>query len=188
MKFGNKLAVPVTENDHYKGRPGAAIELVEYGDYECHESKQAFDIVSRLLKTFGDDLQYVFRNFPQQDIHPLALGAAKAAEAAALQRRFWQMHQVLFENQSEFDDDSLLGFAEEIGLNTNQFARAIKGSTILRRIESDIDGARRSGVIKTPSFFINGRKYDDDWSYESLRDVLQAIKSGQSMEGYFKAA
>jgi protein-disulfide isomerase len=81
-----------------------------------------------------------------------------------------------------------MGFAEEMNLNLNQFERAMKSPTIMRRIENDIKGALQSGVSATPSFFVNGRKYDGDWSYESLRDVLQAIKNGETLEGYFKAA
>jgi len=188
MKFGNKLAVPVHEKDHSKGRPDATIELVEYGDYECHSSGQAYEIVFRLLKSFGDDLHYVFRNFPVQSLHPHALSASKAAEAAGLQRRFWQMHQVIFENQNELDDDNLQSYADEIGLNLDQFDRAMTSPTILRRIEGDIDGAKRSGVDATPSFFINGRKYEDDWSYQALERLFRAILSGESMEEYLKAA
>lgn len=188
MKFGSKLAVPVTEMDHSKGRPDAAIELVEYGDYECHFCGQAFGIVSRLLDSFGDDLHYVYRNFPRQEDHPHAFNAAKAAEASGLQRRFWPMHQLLFENQHELDDENLFGLADEIGLNVNQFERAFKSSTVMKRIEGDIEGARKSGVDSTPSFFINGRKYDDDWSYESLAQIFNAIKSGQSLDETFKAA
>jgi protein-disulfide isomerase len=188
MKLGRKLAVPVTESDHAKGPANAVLELVEYGDYECPYCGQAFPIVSRLLETFGEDLHYVFRNFPLQETHPRALDAAKAAEAAGLQRRFWPMHQTIYENQNSLDLDSLLGFAEEMNLNLNQFERAMKSPTIMRRIDTDIEGAKKSGVTSTPSFFVNGRKYDGDWSYESLRDVLQAIKNGETLEGYFKAA
>lgn len=188
MKMGKKLAVPVTTSDHIKGPAEAVLELVEYGDYECSYCGQAYPIVMRLLESFGDDLRYVFRNFPVSESHPRALDAAKAAEAAGLQRRFWPMHQAIFENQNALDQDSLLGFAEEFGLNLNQFERAMKSPTVMRRIEADIEGAQQSGVSSTPSFFINGRKYEGDWSYESLHDVLQAIKNGETLEGYFKAA
>lgn len=188
MKSGKKLAVPVTAMDHAKGRPDAAIELVEYGDFECPYCGEAFEIVTRLLQTFGDNLHYVFRNFPLQNLHPNALNSAKAAEAAGLQRRYWQMHQILFENQDELDDENLMSFADEIGLNVNQFERAFKSPTILRRIESDVEGARQSGVESTPSFFINGRKYEGDWSYDSLSEIFNAVLNGQSLDKTFKAA
>jgi protein-disulfide isomerase len=188
MKMGKKLAVPVNESDHAKGPADAVLELVEYGDYECPYCGQAFGIVSRLLETFGEDLRYVFRNFPIPELHPRALDAAKAAEAAALQRRFWPMHKAIYENQNSLDQDSLLGFAEEIGLNLNQFERAMKSPTVMRHIDADINGANQSGVTSTPAFFINGRKYEGDWSYESLHDVLEALRKGESLEGYFKAA
>jgi protein-disulfide isomerase len=188
MKLGNKLAVPVTEMDHAKGRPDAAIELVEYGDFECPYCRKAFGIVTRLLQTYGDNVHYVFRNFPLQNMHPHALSAAKAVEAAALQRRYWQMHELLFENQDELDDENLMSLADEIGLNVNQFERAFKSSTVMKRIESDVEGARQSGVESTPAFFINGRKYEGDWSYDSLSEILNSLVRGRSLDETFKAA
>jgi protein-disulfide isomerase len=188
MSLGKQLTVPTTESDHIKGRSDAPIELLQYGDYECPQSGKAFSIISNLLKSFGDSIRYVFRYFPNGDLHPHAWNAAKAAEAAALQKRFWQMHQTLFENQDELDEESLTSHAEEVGLNLAQFGRALHSPTVQRRIESDLESGIKSGVSETPTFFINGRKYEGDWSYESLRKIFEAMQAGKTVDETFRAA
>jgi protein-disulfide isomerase len=188
MKIGEKLAVQTSRSDHFKGSFDAPVQFVEYGDYECPYCGQAFIIVSKLQETFGDDLCYVFRNFPLTQLHPHALMAAKAAEAAGLQKKFWKMHERLYENQDDLDEDSLFEYAQDLGLNIKQFSRAIVSPTVARKVEEDRLSGQRSGIDGTPSFFINGYRYRGDWSYESLHEILNAIRQGISPEDYLGAA
>jgi protein-disulfide isomerase len=158
------LKIAVSASDHIAGGASAHVVLVEYGDYQCPYCGQAAPIVKRVQAAMGDRLKFVFRNFPLTEAHPDALAAAKAAEAAALQGKFWEMHDLLYENQDALDRDSLLGYAKDLRLDVAKLEQDFSDEKILERIEHDFEGGVRSGVNGTPSFFINGSRYDGDWT------------------------
>lgn len=168
-----KLTVPVSETDHVQGPTDAPLTLVEYGDYQCSYCGEAYPIVKRVQKKFGTKLRFVFRNFPLTESHPDALHAAHAAEAAALQQKFWEMHDTLYENQENLDDDALLGYAASLKLNTKQWERDFSSAKVADVIQKDFNSGVRSGVNGTPTFFINGVRHDDSFAYGALVAALQ---------------
>lgn len=170
-----KLRVPVSKADHAQGPADAPLVLVEYGDYECPFCGQAYYVVQRTQRAFGNDLRFVFRNFPLTQIHPHAMNAARAAEAAALQDRFWEMHDTLYENQENLDDESLLAYATSLELDLQRFADDMFSQQVEERILYDLEGGARSGVNGTPTFFINGFRFDGDWTQQLLY-TLQAVR------------
>src|SRR5882672_2627482 len=175
MSDSAQLTPPISERDHSAGNTNAPVTLVEYGDYQCPYCGAAHPVVKRLQRDIGKMLRFVFRNFPLTQSHPYALIAAEAAEAAALQGKFWQMHKLLFENQEELEPDVLPSWAESIGVDINQFAMAIKDRRVRKRIEDDYASGVQSGVEGTPSFFINGMPFDGDDDFESLHAVLLEV-------------
>jgi protein-disulfide isomerase len=163
----SRLTVPVTQSDHIRGSLDAAVMLVEYGDFECPHCRRAHPIVKQLLVTLGDQLCFAFRNFPLTQIHPHAERAAEAAEAAdALggSDAYWGMHGTLFEHQEALEDEDLLRYAQEIDLDAAAFARALQTGQFVPRVKKDFLGGVRSGVNGTPTFFINGERFDGDWT------------------------
>lgn len=156
----SQLTVPVRPEDHAQGDATAAVTLVEYGDYQCPYCGAAYPLVKKLQRHFGGDLRFVFRNFPLTQAHPLAQMAAELAEAAAIQGRFWPMHDWIYENQERWSEggaEVLLGGIEAVGLDTVALERDLKQSKIAQRIKADFNGGVRSGVNGTPGFFVNGR-------------------------------
>ncbi|WP_299291144.1 thioredoxin domain-containing protein [uncultured Mucilaginibacter sp.] len=170
-----QLKTAVSSQDHVQGSSNATIKLVEYGDYQCSYCGEAYPIIKAVQQTLGNDLELVFRNFPLPEVHPDAENAAKAAEAAALQNKFWEMHDMLYENQQQLDEEHLVSFAKKIGLDVNQFKSDMQKSAVSDKIENDFESGVRSGVNGTPSFFINGKKYDGDWQDED--GFTQYLKS-----------
>jgi protein-disulfide isomerase len=167
------LGVPVSERDHRQGLATAAVTLVQYGDYECPYTRQSTTIVRAVQQQLGDKLRFVFRNFPLTEIHPHALHAALAAEAAAAQGKFWQMHDYIFHHQHTLEDSDLEHFAEAVGLDMQQFARDMAERPYMSRIEEDLKSGIRSGVRGTPTFFINGILYPGSWEQEALLAALE---------------
>jgi protein-disulfide isomerase len=135
--------------DHIRGSVDAPISIVEYGDYECPYAGMAYPIVKEIMKKFNNKVYFVFRNFPLNDIHPNAQHSAEAAEAAAAQDKFWEMHDYLFEHQKALDDSHLLQYAERLGID--------------------------SGVQGTPTFFVNGNRYQDSWDLETFSNFLKTL-------------
>ena len=172
--------LPVKEHDHIQGPIDAPCALVEYGDYQCPYCGQAYSIVKQLQQALQDELRFVFRNFPLSQIHPDAVSAARAAEAAALQRKFWGMHDTLYENQDNLDLESLLEYAAELDLDVSKFITDMGSRQVEQHIANDFQGGVRSGVNGTPTFFVNGFRYDGDWSYPSLLNTLQAVLAHMS--------
>jgi len=150
---------------------------VEYGDYQCPYCGAAYPVVKRLQKTLGKKLRFVFRNFPLTQAHPYALIAAEAAEAAALQGKFWQMHDLLFEQQTLLEPDIIASWAERIGLNLEQLGNDIRQGVPEKRIREDRQSGIRSGVNGTPTFFINGTRYDGSPDCDSLLAALNEVAS-----------
>jgi protein-disulfide isomerase len=164
----SRLLIPVSTNDHIQGSTTAEWTLVEYGDYECPACGQAYPIVKQLQERLGDQLLFVFRNFPLQEIHPNAEHAAEAAEFAAAYGRFWKMHDILFENQEYLQDELLIGLAAKIGLSARKLRRSLESEIYRGRIELDFRGGIRSGVNGTPTFFINGVRHDGSFDFDTL--------------------
>ena len=160
--------------DHIRGSVNAPIVIVEYGDYECPYTGMAYPIVKEIMRRFGDDkIQFVFRNFPLNEIHPHAQPAAEAAEAAAAQDKFWQMHDYLFEHQKALDDNHLLQYAEKVGLDVNKFKRETSGHNYIHSIEESLKSGINSGVQGTPTFFVNGELYEDSWDLDTFSNFLK---------------
>src|ERR1700686_3481812 len=170
-----KLTPPVGERDHIQGSARARVTLVEYGDYECPFCGQAYIVAKALQKRFKDHLRFVFRNFPLSQAHPHAAHAAQAAEAAAAQGRFWEMHDLLYENQQALEDEDLVGYAGAVGLDVPLFIRQMAEPHIVARVREDFLSGVRSGVNGTPTFFINGVRHDG--SYD-LAAMVAAIEEG----------
>ncbi len=167
------LATPVSERDHAEGRADAPLTLVEYGDFQCPYCGAAYPVVKRLQKSLGKKLRFIFRNVPLTQAHPYAMVAAEAAEAAALQGQFWEMHDFIYENQNDLEPDVLLAWAEQLGLDLVEFGAAIKKGEITKRIKEDRLSGIHSGVNGTPCFFINGARYDGTAEFEPLRAALE---------------
>ena len=148
---------PVDEEvDHVRG-PSAGRLILEYGDYECPYSRRAFREIERVERELGEGVRFAFRHFPLTEIHPHALAAAEAAEAAALQGRFWEMHGLLFHRQKALEDDDLGRYAAGLGLDVALFERDRAGARVLRRVRRDVDSGMMSGEVRgTPTLFIDG--------------------------------
>ena len=168
------LKVPVTPDDHIQGDEHSPAILVEYGDYECPHCGRAYRIIQRVQKHFGKRLGFVFRNFPLKEMHPNAEVAAEAAEFAAAQARFWEMHDGIFEHQETLGLPLLLELAETVGLSVNDLEGALTRGEYAPRVKSDFIGGARSGVNGTPTFFINGHRHDGPFEFEDLVAAIDA--------------
>jgi protein-disulfide isomerase len=169
------LEQPVSpDRDHIRGPADAPATLVEYGDYQCPYCGLAHSIVNAVRARLGDELRFVFRQFPLASIHPYAELAAEAAEAAGAQGKFWTMHDMLYENQDRLDPPYLLAYAEAIGLDVARFSDDLRTHAYQPRVQEDLMSGVRSGVQGTPSFFINGASHDGPWDFDSLLAAILA--------------
>ena len=166
------LTLPDPERDHISGSADGSIRLLEYGDYECPFCAEVQPIVKEIQRRLGDDLLFGFRNFPLTNIHPHSEHAAEAAEAAGTQKNFWGMHDTLFENQGALDDDDLAVYAAELGLDETRLIREVTSSVYAPRIREDFKSGVRGGVNGTPTFFINGERYDGPLDLKHLLNAL----------------
>jgi protein-disulfide isomerase len=174
-----QLSDPVSAGDHLRGRLDAPMQLVVYGDYECPYTRRALIQVRAVHGELGDDFVLVYRNFPLVEVHPHALGAAQAAEAAARQDKFWEMHDSLFEHQRALADADLTTYARQVGLDESRF-EADRGSALVRsRIDADLRRGKSSGVGGTPTLFVSGQFYSG--SYDA-RPLIEALKSSLSRD------
>ena len=169
----SKLTIPVRREDHILGPMNAPVTLVEYGDFECPYCGQAHSVIKQILGEMVSELRFVFRHFPLAQIHPHAETAALAAEAAGAQGRFWEMHDILFENQIALEEEDLLQYAEALNLDTTEFSEALATGKHLPRIKQDFMGGVRSGVNGTPTFFVNGKRHDGSYAYPELMRALR---------------
>jgi protein-disulfide isomerase len=167
------LTVPVNESDHVQGPAEAPVTLVEYGDFECPYCAAAHIIVKKAQELMADQLRFVFRHFPLTQIHPHAEPAAEASEAAGAQGQFWEMHDVLYENQPMLDSPHLVMFAQELGLDDTRFVRELKEGIYRERVRQDFLSGVKSGVNGTPAFFINEIRYDGSWDLPPLVEALR---------------
>jgi protein-disulfide isomerase len=158
------LTPPVGPDDHAVGPEDAPMTLVEYGDFECPYCGEAYPIIATIQRRLGRRLRFVFRNFPLAEAHPHAEHAAETAEAAAAQGRFWEMHRLLYESQDALEDEDLVEYARTIGLDAARVARELDDGTWTSAVRVDFRSGVRSGVNGTPTFFINGERFDGDWT------------------------
>jgi protein-disulfide isomerase len=174
----DRLAEPVDEKDHVLGSADAPVTLVEYGDYECPGCLNSQPIVAELRRRHGDQLRFVFRHFPRSSVHPHASAAASAAEAAGEQGKFWEMHETLFKHQKEFGEIDLSHLALRLGLEIYKFESSLGRDMSHRRIDSDYASGLRSGVKGTPTFFINGFRYQGKIDVDSLTAAIEKAAQG----------
>lgn len=174
---------PVGEKDHIRGRPDAALTLVEYGDFECPYCGMAYPIVKQVERELGDELRVVFRHFPLKEQHPHASHAAQAAESAGAQasESFWEMHDTLFEHQDALDDQDLIGYAKDLGIDATKVARDLANGTWEKVVREHFRAGVKSGVNGTPTFFVNGARFDGDWTnpavlVDALRQEVNASR------------
>jgi protein-disulfide isomerase len=160
MMISKQLNPPTNQADHSQGTADAAIEIVEYGDFECPDCGDAYRTVKKIEQVFGNQIRFVFRNFPLTDIHPYAMAAAMAAEAAGLQHKYWEMHDLIFKNQDQLSEDLFVELANNMGLDSGKFKHDLQDKALHERILSDFDSGVQNGVNGTPTFFVNGQKFD----------------------------
>jgi protein-disulfide isomerase len=175
----DRLILPVSRRDHYQGSFTAEITLVQYGDYQCPACLAVHRMIQSIQRQLGDRLQFVFRHFPQSHIHPEAHHAAEAAEAAASQDKFWEMHTHLLAHQSQLADSYLVEYAIALRLDVNQFLHEMATDCHIARVQADIESGIQSNVTQTPTFFINDRKCNDNLSLNALiEEVTQGNSDG----------
>src|ERR1039458_46684 len=171
----SKLLVAVTENDHIQGDLAAEISLVEYGDYQCPHCRMAYPIVKRLQKHYGKRLSFVFRDFPLSQMHPWAESAAEGAEFAGAHGKYWEMHDLLFENQQNLGNALFLELTESLDLSPSDLQTALAEQIYRARVRADFTGGVRSGVNGTPTFFVNGQRHDGTYDFESRSEAIENI-------------
>jgi protein-disulfide isomerase len=176
------LKLPVTERDHVRGPVRAPVTLVEYGDFQCPTCGQAYWALEELEARFPRDLRFVYRHFPLTEIHPLALPAAEAAEAAAAQGKFWEMHGILFRNQPNFEPEDLMDYAADLGLGVDEFILDLVTHRHLPKIRGDFMGGVRSGVNGTPCLFINGERFNGPVEGPLLARAIDAARRSRYAE------
>jgi protein-disulfide isomerase len=168
------LTVPSNASDHAIGAAHASVTLVEYGDFECPNCKQAAPVIKLLLERFTGRIRFIFRNFPLEEVHPHALQAAEAAECAGGQGKFWPMHDLLFDNQVHLKPHQLRGYAERLQLDTARYDLEMDDQVYLQRIREHEQSGRQSGVRGTPTFFLNGRIQDVSFGLSTLFEAVEA--------------
>lgn len=167
------LKVPVVPADHAQGPEDAEVTLVEYGDYECPHCGRAYPIVKQVQQHFGERLRLVFRNCPLGEMHPHAIAAAEVAEFAGAHGKFWEMHDLLFENQARLGDSLFVELAQQLKLPVTALHKALQERTFEARVRADFNGGVRSGVNGTPTFFINGHRHDAAFDFDTLVSAIQ---------------
>jgi protein-disulfide isomerase len=172
------LKTPLGDRDHTLGPADAPLVLVEYGDYQCPHCGKVYPFVLQLIERYGNRLRFAYRHFPLAKMHPQARLAAESAEAAAAQGKFWEMHGQLFTHQKELEPIHLLKYAEAVGLDINRFRQEVEAHTYAPRVQEDMSGGVRSGVNGTPTFFINGHRYNGAFEFDDLAKALDTTESG----------
>jgi protein-disulfide isomerase len=171
------LSVPLGARDHVIGAVDGKMVLVEYGDYQCPGCGAAFDVVEELIAKLKGELTFGFRHFPLVRMHPDAHRAAQAAEAAAAQGKFWEMHALLFKRQEELGAEHLAKYAAEIGLDVERFKSELGSGKYMQRVQEDLASGMKSGVTGTPTFFVRGKKYVGPFKFEPFLAALTTQES-----------
>lgn len=175
------LMPPVGEEDHAQGPADAPVTLVEYGDYECPYCGMAYSIIKQIQDAMGNQLRFVFRNFPLTESHAHAEHAAEVSEAAADQDRFWPMHDMLYEHQQHLGDAALVRYAQELGMDADEVRTDLEEGTYADRVRRQFMSGVRSGVNGTPTFFVNGDRFDGAWNDPGA--FLRALREAASGAG-----
>lgn len=174
------LTLPIQVMDHVSGSEEAVLTIIKYGCYQCPNSAQTYGLIRTLQQRLGRQVRFIFRHFPQIDLYPRAQRAAEAAEAAAAQGKFWPMHNLLFERQQALNDDHLVEYAAELGLEMSQFLKDLSGHVYEQRIQANLFSGIRIGVTSTPTLFINGiRQNDDNRLIQLMMSVINACDTTQ---------
>jgi protein-disulfide isomerase len=171
-----RLKLPVSESrDHIQGSPSAKVTLLEYGDYQCPYCGEAYGIIKKIQKRFGNDLRFVFRNFPLTEVHPFAEVGAEIAEAGGAQGKFWEMHDHLYENQPHLANlNFFVEYAENaLKLDGEKIREEVVTHAHTPRIKEDFLSGIRSGVNGTPTLFINDLRHNGDYEYEALEEAIE---------------
>jgi protein-disulfide isomerase len=169
-----ELTQPIVATDHVLGPDHAVVSVVEYGDFECPNCKQAAPSVKMLMQRFPERIRFAFRHYPLVEVHPHAQLAAEAAECAGAQGKFWPMHDLLFEHQLHLQQTRLHGYAEQLRLDMTRYTAEIDDHVYLQRVHEHQDSARASGVRGTPAFFVNGKLHDVSFGMQKLFDAVEA--------------
>lgn len=168
------MTLKVTDNDHIQGVKNAPIELIEYADFQCPYCRKANYIVKNLQEKLGSDLKFVFRHFPLAELHANAVHSAIAAEAAGKQGEFWRMHDLLFDNQEYLQDYNLVEYAQQIGLDISHFEADFESDECYRKVQNDYENGLKAGVQGTPTFFINGQRFEGNWMNPEFAEFLES--------------
>jgi protein-disulfide isomerase len=169
------LVLPVSDRDQIRGPAGAPVTLLEYGDYECPHCGAAHPAVQQVRQVAGKRLRFVYRHFPLANVHANAQAAAEAAEAAGAQKKFWAMHDQLFEHQDALDPESLVGHAAAVGLDIDRFAAELTSGVHEAKVREDFMSGVRSGVNGTPTFYINGVRHNGGYHAEALLEAIERV-------------
>ena len=191
LKSNQRISSPPSDNQapdnpNKNSSANTVVTLEEYGDYQCPPCGQMHPTLKKLKQEYGPNLNLIFRNLPLTKVHPNALAAAQAAEAARIQNRFWEMHDLLYENQNLWKDDVnprsiFVQFAKDLGLNTWEFTRDMDGKQIQMRIEADQDAAAKQGIEGTPTILINGRQLRTEMTTpEGVRKGIEVMLSAKA--------
>jgi protein-disulfide isomerase len=175
-----ELTLPVSPADHVIGPAHAVVTVVEYGDFECPNCKQAAPAVKLLLDRFTGRIRFIFRHFPLEEVHPHALQAAETAESAGAQSKFWPMHDLLFDNQQHLKSNQLRAYAEQLQLDLGGYAADMKDHAYLQRIREHMQSGRDSGVRSTPAFFVERKIRDVSFGMDAL---FQAVETALQSSG-----
>ncbi|CAN5476685.1 DsbA family protein [soil metagenome] len=167
------LKPAVGNNDHMQGNAASNVVIVEYGDYQCPYCGAAHPVIKQIMQEFGSQVKFIFRNFPLSEMHQYARPAALAAEAAALQGKFWEMHDAIFEQQEYLSEPFLTEIAKSLQLNLHEFKNDTGLQKLADKVDEDFESGMRSGVNGTPTFFMNGHKFQGD-----ATDLLDKLRSG----------
>jgi protein-disulfide isomerase len=173
------LTAVQTSRDRIRGSKTAPVTLLQFGDYQCPHCGVAHRVVDAVRRHLGRQLRFVYRHFPLAQIHPRAQRAAEAAESAGAQGEFWEMHDMLFEHQDALDDDDLILYAVEIGIDAGRFARSLAAGAHRARVREDVMSAVQGGVTATPTFFINGIRHVGGDDAESLLAGIERIAAAR---------
>lgn len=169
-----RSTLKILPDDHVYGPEHAPVTLLEYGDYECPHCGRAHPIVKALQESLGDNLRYVFRHFPLRTAHPHSENAHESAEAAGTMGKYWEMHDLLFTNQDRLEDEDLLEYGAQVGLEPEALAVDLATHRFYPRVQRDLISGMRSGVNGTPTFFINGVRHNDDYEFTTLLNAISA--------------
>lgn len=162
----------VKSDSNVKGAKDAKVVVVEFSDFECSACKAASDVVNNVIEEYGNKILFVYRHFPLVLYHPDSLKAAEASEAAAEQGKFWEYHDLLFDNQDKLKEEDLLKYARDLNLNIEKFKQELDSGKFKDKVEADLSDGEKLGISATPTFFINGKKYQGALSFDEFKKII----------------